>query len=213
MFKNYKEGDVILEADYVMLQQEIAKKYNSIKKLEENKTVFFNKSVQMSRTEFKKQYPTNKIVHNIKEADYFITKNKPNLYIGFYNKNGRRTLDSTDFIWGLHTVIQDLNNMANTLNNDSIKFISPDNIKFKVENENLPVEIQEKILNMLSSADKETFDLGWKILFEYNHLNCINDFYLIISKANPHGFWKRTKSRIIEQKLKQIKSHFPNGRF
>ena len=80
MFKNYKEGDVILEADYLMLQQEITKKYNSVKKLEENKTVFFNKSVQMSRTEFKKQYPTNKIVHNVKEADYFITKNKPNLY-------------------------------------------------------------------------------------------------------------------------------------
>ena len=54
MLQNYKQGDTITEADYLLLHKQLNDKYNIIKKLEENKTVYFNKSVQMSRTEFKK---------------------------------------------------------------------------------------------------------------------------------------------------------------
>jgi len=212
MLQNYKQGDTITEADYLLLKKQLNDKYNSIKKLEENKTVYFNKSVQMSRTEFKKHFPTNKIVKILQDADYFITKTKPSLYINFY-QNKTRILDENDFRWSLKSTINSLNEIVNIINNDKIKFISPDVIKFTCTNENLPKEMQEKIIFMLSSSDRETFNLGWKILFEYNHISNIDYFYLIISKANPRTYYNRTKSRVIEQKLKEIKQNFTNHRF
>lgn len=211
-FKNYKEGDSITKAEYDALNNalSIKQKPNS-KKLEENKTVFFDKSVQTSRTEFKKHFPTNKIVSNIKDGYYYITNNRPSCYLYFQQRNVLK-FDKSDFNWRLKEKIVEVNKMVDFANSEVV-ILSPEAIKFNYTNEDLPVEMHEKIINMLSSSDKETFDLGWKILFEYNHLNCINDFYLIISKSNPGAFWKRTKSRITESKLKQIKSHFPNSRF
>lgn len=210
MLQNYKQGDTITEADYLLLRKQLNDKYNIITKLEENKTVYFNKSVQISRTEFKKHFPTNKIVKILTDADYFITKTKPSLYISFY-QNKTRILDENDFRW--KSTLDTLNEIVNIINNDKIKFISPDVIKFTCTNEDLPKEMQEKITFMLSSSDRETFNLGWKILFEYNHISNINDFYLIISKANPRTYYNRTKSRVIEQKLKEIKQNFTNHRF
>jgi hypothetical protein len=75
MIKNYKLGDTLLKTDYDNIIDKLDKMLKSTV-LEEGKTVFFDKNVQTSRNEFKKQYPTNKIVHDLSKADYYISNNK-----------------------------------------------------------------------------------------------------------------------------------------
>jgi hypothetical protein len=212
-FKNYKEGDTITEKEYGDINTAVYQKWNTStsKKLEENKTVFFNKNVQTSRTEFKKQFPTNKIVKYLKEADYYITNNAPSQWISFYNIK-TRILNRNEFGSRLENVINNLNECVDFVNNAN-NIINSAKIIFKAENEELPQEMKEKLINMLSSKDGESFNLGWKILFEYNHIKCMDEFHLIISKADPIGFYRRKKTRVIEQKLKQIKANYPNSRY
>jgi len=66
---------------------------------------------------------------------------------------------------------------------------------------------------MLKSTDQETFQLGWTILFEYDHELCRDQFYLIISKADNMSYYRRKRTRVIEQKLKTIKSFYLNKNF
>ena len=49
---------------------------------------------------------------------------------------------------------------------------------------------------MLKSSDVETFNLGWKLLFEYDHVTSKDKFLLIIAQANSRTFWNRTKGRV-----------------
>jgi len=214
MFKNYKEGDTITEKEYQDINNAVNLKWKNLnfKKLEENATVFFDHNVQTSRTEFKKQYPTNKIVHSLKDAQYYIIKNKPSVYISFYTKKVR-ILDKNDIgKYNLKSYLENLNRCVDFINSKN-KFINSEEIVFTSENGDLPQEMKEKILLMMQSDDKETFNLGWKILFKYDHIKFIEDFHLILSRANPSVFWRRTKSRLIESKLKQIKAHFPNSKY
>ena len=212
MIKHYKLTDNLFKTDY----DDIVDKLDKIVKstvLEEGKTVFFDKNVQTSRNEFKKQYPTNKIVHDLSKADYYISSNTP--YPNYYFGYGAQVKTSVTLNngWRHENNLKQLNESIDLINNVGVKYIYPGNIRFKSANSDLPEEMVDKITQMLKSKDQETFQLGWTILFEYDHELCRDQFYLIISKADNMSFYRRKKTRVIEQKLKTIKSFYLNKNF
>ena len=212
MIKHYKLTDNLFKTDY----DDIVDKLDKIVKstvLEEGKTVFFDKNVQTSRNEFKKQYPTNKIVHDLSKADYYISSNTP--YPNYYFGYGAQVKTSVTLNngWRHENNLKQLNESIDLINNVGVKYIYPGNIRFKSANSDLPEEMVDKITQMLKSKDQETFQLGWTILFEYDHELCRDQFYLIISKADNMSFYRRKKTRVIEQKLKTIKSFYSNKNF
>jgi len=212
MIKHYKLTDTLLKTDYDGIVDKIDKMLKSAV-LEEGKTVFFDKNVQTSRNEFKKQYPTNKIVHDLSKADYYISNNMPypNYYFGYGTQSKNSVTLSSG--WRAENNLKQLNEAIDLVNNVGAKFIYPGNIKFKSANSDLPEEMVNKITQMLKSKDQETFQLGWTILFEYDHELCRDQFYLIISKADNMSYYRRKRTRVIEQKLKTIKSFYLNKNF
>lgn len=215
MIKQYKPGDTLLKTDYDDIKEKL-RKLPKTTILEEGKTVYFNKSVQTSRTEFKKQYPTNKIIHDLSKANYYITNDLP--YVNYYFSNNASGTQASTFIipeqsWRSKEALASFN-LGNTLINiPDLKVIYPNNIKFKSANSDLPEEMVERITSMLKSPDKETFQLGWTILWEYDHDLCRDKFLVILSKADGMSYYRRTKSRVIEQKLKTLKTFYPNKNF
>lgn len=209
MIKNYKLGDTLLKSDYDNILHKINKLEKNDNPLEEGKTVFFNKNVQTSRKEFKKQYPTNKIVHDIKLADYYIANYIDTPYF-YFSSNNSRKLEGN---FRIGKQIKNLNEAIDLINNPKIIYISSLNIVFKSANSELPDEMVNKIKMMLSSSDQETFQLGLTILFEYDYDLCRDKFLTIIASANHVSFWRRKKTRVIEEKLKKIKSFYPNKNF
>jgi hypothetical protein len=212
MIKHYKLTDNLFKTDYDDIVDKLDKMLKSAV-LEEGKTVFFDKNVQTSRNEFKKQYPTNKIVHDLSKADYYISNSTPypNYYFG-YGAQVKASI-SLNNGWRAENNLKELNKAIDLVNNVGAKFIYPSNIKFKAANSDLPEEMVDKITQMLKSKDQETFQLGWTILFEYDHDLCRDQFYLIISKADNMSYYRRKKTRVIEQKLKTIKSFYLNKNF
>ena len=212
MIKHYKLTDNLFKTDYDDIVDKLDKMLKSAV-LEEGKTVFFDKNVQTSRNEFKKQYPTNKIVHDLSKADYYISNSTPypNYYFG-YGAQVKASI-SLNNGWRAENNLKELNKAIDLVNNVGAKFIYPSNIKFKAANSDLPEEMVDKITQMLKSKDQETFQLGWTILFEYDHDLCRDQFYLIISKADNMSYYRRKRTRVIEQKLKTIKSFYPNKNF
>jgi len=212
MIKHYKLTDTLLKTDYDGIVDKIDKMLKSTV-LEESKTVFFDKNVQTSRKEFKKQYPTNKIVHDLSKADYYISNNMP--YPSYYFGYGTQSKNSVTLSsgWRAENNLKQLNEAIDLVNNVGAKFIYPGNIKFKSANSDLPEEMVNKITQMLKSKDQETFQLGWTILFEYDYELCRDQFYLIISKADNMSYYRRKRTRVIEQKLKTIKSFYLNKNF
>jgi hypothetical protein len=212
MIKHYKLTDNLFKTDYDDIVDKLDKMLKSAV-LEEGKTVFFDKNVQTSRNEFKKQYPTNKIVHDLSKADYYISNSTPypNYYFG-YGAQVKASI-SLNNGWRAENNLKELNKAIDLVNNVGAKFIYPSNIKFKSANSDLPEEMVNKITQMLKSKDQETFQLGWTILFEYDHELCRDQFYLIISKADNMSYYRRKKTRVIEQKLKTIKSFYLNKNF
>jgi len=212
MIKHYKLTDNLFKTDYDDIVDKLDKMLKSAV-LEEGKTVFFDKNVQTSRNEFKKQYPTNKIVHDLSKADYYISNSTPypNYYFG-YGAQVKASI-SLNNGWRAENNLKELNKAIDLVNNVGAKFIYPGYIKFKSANSDLPEEMVDKITQMLKSKDQETFQLGWTILFEYDHELCRDQFYLIISKADNMSYYRRKKTRVIEQKLKTIKSFYLNKNF
>jgi len=212
MIKHYKLTDNLFKTDYDDIVDKLDKMLKSAV-LEEGKTVFFDKNVQTSRNEFKKQYPTNKIVHDLSKADYYISNSTPypNYYFG-YGAQVKASI-SLNNGWRAENNLKELNKAIDLVNNVGAKFIYPSNIKFKAANSDLPEEMVDKITQMLKSKDQETFQLGWTILFEYDHDLCRDQFYLIISKADNMSYYRRKRTRVIEQKLKTIKSFYLNKNF
>lgn len=211
MIKNYKLGDTLLKSDYDNIIDKV-KKYVSNTTLEEGKTVFFDPNVQTSRKEFKKQYPNNKIVYDLKIADYYITNNLPYPYYYFSSSNNKNSISLNDG-WRAEQKLKELNQAIDLINNVGAKFIYPDYIKFKSANSDLPEEMVDKITQMLKSEDQETFQLGWTILFEYDHDLCRDKFLVILANADPMSYYKRKRTRVIEQKVKTLKAFYSNKNF
>lgn len=213
-FKKYKEGDTLLKSDYDQINALLAVKWKKHVNLDPGKTVYFDKNVQVSRNEFKKQYPDNKIVHDLSKADYYIVKEKPYFWFSFYNNNYNNSsiVISSGNNWGYARYLKNLNKAIDFINGD-VNIVNPESIRFKSANDNLPQEMVDKIQIMLQSPDVETFNLGMNILFQYDHEKCLDQFYLLLAKASSRSWWRRKKSRVIEQKIKFIKSKFQNHKF
>jgi hypothetical protein len=212
MRQHYKLTDTLLKTDYDDIVDKIGKIIKSTV-IEEGKTVFFDKNVQISRNEFKKQYPTNKIVHSLSKADYYITNNLP--YPNYYFGYGAQSANSVSLNkgWKHDNKLKELNEAIDLVNNIGTKYVDSSTIKFKSANSDLPEEMVNKITQMLKSKDQETFQLGWTILFEYDHELCRDKFLVIISKADGTSYYRRKRTRVIEQKLKTLKSFYPNKNF
>lgn len=208
-FKKYKLGDTLLKSDYDQIDALLDSKWKKSVNLEPGKTVFFDKSVQTSRTEFKKQYPDNKVIQNLSKADYYITNQKPSFWFNF--NNGNQTVLQKGS-WRTDTYLESFNKAIDFINGN-ISIVNPETIKFKAANDDLPQEMVAKIQQMLQSPDVETLNLGIAILFQYDHEKCLDQFYLLLAKANSRSWWRRKKTRVIEQKIKFIKSQFLNHRF
>lgn len=211
MIKNYKLGDTLLKSDYDNIIDKV-KKYVSNTNLEEGKTVFFDPNVQTSRKEFKKQYPNNKIVYDLKIADYYITNNLLYPYYYFSSSNNKNSISLNDG-WRAEQKLKELNQAIDLINNVGVKVVDPKNIKFKSANSELPEEMVDKIKQMLKSRDQETFELGWNILFEYDHELCKDKFLVILASADPMSYYKRKRTRVIEQKVKTLKTFYSNKNF
>lgn len=209
-FKKYKEGDTLTKADYDQINALLDSKWKKAVNLEPGKTVYFDKNVQVSRNEFKKQYPDNKIIHDLSKADYYIAKEKPHFWFSFYNISS--IVIGYGNNWRYAGYLENFNKAIDFINGD-VNIVNPETIRFKSANDNLPQEMVDKIQMMLQSSDVETFNLGMSILFQYDHEKCLDQFYLLLAKANNVSFWRRKKSRVIEQKIKFIKSKFQNHRF
>ena len=209
MIKNYKTGDTLFKKDFDDILDKL-KKIEVTNTLEENKTVFFNKNVQISRKEFKKQYPTNKIVHDLSKADYYIDNDHTTYPYFYFGYNTKINLDTH---WRSANNLKELNLCIDLINNVKVEFIYASSIKFKSSNSDLPDEMVDRIIQMLKSSDQETFQLGWTILFEYDYELYKDKFLAIISQANHWSFYKRKKTRVIEQKLKTLKTFYPNKNF
>lgn len=209
-FKKYKEGDTLTKADYDQINTLLNVKWGKSVNLEPGKTVYFDKNVQVSRNEFKKQYPDNKIIHDLSKADYYITKEKPYFWFSFHNVNS--IVIGSGSSWRYKLYLENLNKAIDFINGNT-NIVNPETIKFKSANDNLPQEMVDKIQMMLQSSDVETLNLGLSILFQYDHEKCLDQFYLLLAKASSRTWWRRKKSRVIEQKIKFIKSKFQNHRF
>ena len=209
-FKKYKEGDILTKADYSQICALLDAKWKKTVNLEPGKTVYFDKNVQVSRNEFKKQYPDNKIIHDLNKADHYITNERPNFWFNFNNTNSIVINNANN--WRFGEYLENLNKSVDFINGNS-KIVNPESIRFKSVNDDLPQEMVDKIQQMLQSPDVETLNLGLAILFQYDHEKCLDQFYLLLSRANHISFWRRKKSRVIEQKIKFIKSQFLNHKF
>lgn len=207
--KNYKLGDTITKKEYQDLIAELDARWENKGKIEPGKTVYFDKNIQISRKEFKKQYPDNPIVYDLSKANYYVADHKPHVWISFHNSPSVKLDDAG---WRAESRITQLNKIVDFINSNAIR-INSKAIKFKSENEEIPQETIQKIQQMLQSPDKETLDLGIKILFQYNHVKCLDTFYVLLARANSMTWWRRTKSRVTEQKIKFIKEQFSNHRF
>lgn len=217
MRQHYKENDVLLKTDYDNLLNEISTKWEEKATLKPGEPVYFDKNVQISRNEFKKQFPTNKVVKDASKAKYYISNNKPYIWVSFYQNGGNHTQKALDKnLNGYRNnhldIIRNLNEAIDFVNGET-KVVNPASITFKTEHGELPDDMMERLTTMLKSSDIETFNLGWKLLFEYDHVTSKDKFLLIIAQANSRTFWRRTKGRVIEQKFKQFKTFYPLLRF
>lgn len=205
MRERYKLEDTILKIDYDNIKAEVRDKWK-YSYFEVGKPVFFDKNVQISRKDFKNIYKDNKVVKSLHEADIYIAKTAPTTWMYFGNKS---ELKFKDYNNNAIFYLNQINNCIDFINFKG-KVVDPKTIEFKSVNGKLPQEMIEKLGNMLNSKDSETFNLGWEILFTYDYLQSIDDFFLLIAKANPQSYHQRRKTRTIEQKLNLIKQNYQN---
>ena len=135
----------------------------------------------------------------------------PNYYFGYGTQS--RSSITLSAGWRAKNDLKQLNQAIDLVNNVGAKFIYPGNIRFKSANSDLPEEMVDKITQMLKSKDQETFQLGWTILFEYDHELCKDKFLVILASADPMSYYKRKKTRVIEQKVKTLKTFYSNKNF
>ena len=207
--KIYKIGNFMTKAEADAIIKDIDNFFEEKKQRDVTQfsTVYFDVSSGISRKEFKENYPNIKIVRDITKAEVLIIKEKPYFWGRDYHFTGSSRWTSSQ--------LREVNKAATIVNAaDSLKgYIYDVDVKFTNNSEELPDEMVERIGSMLKSRDKETFDLGMKILFQYDHVKSLNKFYLLLAGANSYSWYGRVRSRTTEPKIKFIKSQFRNHRF
>ena len=184
------------------------KKWSKQANLIVGQPTYFEKSINISRRQFKKEFPDTPVVHDLKKAVNYITKSKPHVYLGFYNKTAFKFEDNS-----YRDYLSQINHCIDFGNLDKVNIVNPTSIKFTLPEQEIPVEMMTKLRSMLGSPDKETFMLGWKILFNYNHETCSDKFIVLIGKANTISYYQRVRSREIEAKLSYLKQQYKNLKF
>lgn len=211
-FKIYQDRDSISETTWNSIKDAFNSKV--VKKAGDVFTTgeincYIDSNVKFSRKEFKENFPNVKIVRDVSKANVVIINEAfiPSIWFGS-NKSyqfGTRRWD---------TNAPEVNKVIEVANVDDIIIVNEKTVKFKAgELKEFTEENIASIGSMLKSPDKEVFDLGLTLLFQYDHVKNVDTFYLLMAKANNMSWYKRKRSRLTEPKIQWIKAQFKNHKF
>lgn len=211
-FKIYQSEDSISETTWDSIKDAINSKV--VKKAGDVFTTgeincYIDSNVKFSRKEFKENFPNVKIVRDVSKANVAIINEDfiPHIWFG-----GSRNYQLGEKRWG--TKAPEVNRVVEIANVDGITIVHANTVKFKTgELKEFTEENIASIGSMLKSSDKEVFNLGLKLLFQYDHVKNVNTFYLLMAGANNISWYRRTRSRLTEPKIKWIKAQFQNHKF
>lgn len=211
-FKIYQDGDSISETTWNSIKDAFNSKV--VKKAGDVFTTgeincYIDSNVKFSRKEFKENFPNVKIVRNVSKANVVIINENFIPYIYFGNNKSYQLGQSR---W--NTQAPEVNRVVEIANADDIIIVNEKTVKFKAgEIKEFTEENIASIGSMLKSPDKEVFNLGLTLLFQYDHVKNVDTFYLLMAKANNMSWYRRKRSRLTEPKIQWIKAQFQNHRF
>ena len=211
-FKIYQSGDAIFETTWDSIKDAINSKV--VKKAGDVFTTgeincYIDSNVKFSRKEFKENFPNVKIVRDVSKANVAIINKDfiPHMWFG-----SSRNYQLGERRWG--TQAHDVNRVVEIANVDGITIVHANTVKFKTgELKEFTEENIVSIESMLKSPDKEVFNLGLTLLFQYDHVKNVDTFYLLMAKANNMSWYRRKRSRLTEPKIQWIKAQFQNHKF
>lgn len=211
-FKIYQNGDSISETTW----DNIVNVFNSkvVKKAGDVFTTgemncYIDSNVKFSRKEFKENFPNVKIVRDVSKANVVIINEHfiPSIWFG-----SNRNYQLGQSRW--NTQAPEVNKVVEIANAGDIIIVPANTVKFKTgELKEFTEENIASIGSMLKSPDKEVFNLGLTLLFQYDHVKNVDTFYLLMAKANNMSWYKRKRSRLTEPKIQWIKAQFQNHKF
>jgi len=211
-FKIYQDGDSISETTW----DNIVDVFNSkvVKKAGDVFTTgeincYIDSNVKFSRKEFKENFPNVKIVRDVSKANVVIINEAfiPRMWFG-----GSGNYQFAEKRGGTQT--PEVNKVVEIANLDGITIVHANTVKFKTgELKEFTEENIASIESMLKSPDKEVFNLGLTLLFQYDHVKNVDTFYLLMTKASPMSWYRRKRSRLTEPKIQWIKAQFQNHKF
>lgn len=208
-FQPYKIGDTITLQEYTDIAKELRLKWK-LGELEPGQPTYFEPSVNLSRRKFKEEYPDTPIVRDLSKAHNYIVKDSPDPHI-YFGQNTSYTFHSGKY-W-IQNYLNDLNKAIDFINLEDKNLVFYENIKFKAAELELNEDMMAKLQSMLQSRDQESFNMGWRILFNHNHEKDHEKFILLIGRADQFSYYKRKKSREIEPKLNYLKQIYKNFKF
>lgn len=211
-FKIYQNGDSISETTWDSIKDAFNSKV--VKKAGDVFTTgeincYIDSNVKFSRKEFKENFPNVKIVRDVSKANVVIVNEDfiPRIYFG---SNGSYQFGERR--WG--TKVLEVNRVVEIANAGDIIIVPANTVKFKTgELKEFTEENITSIGSMLKSPDKEVFNLGLTLLFQYDHVKNVDTFYLLMAKANNMSWYRRKRSRLTEPKIQWIKAQFQNHKF
>lgn len=211
-FKIYQNGDSISQTTWNSIKDAFDSKV--VKKAGDVFTTgeincYIDSNVKFSRKEFKENFPNVKIVRDVSKANVAIINEAfiPGIWFG-----GNGSYKFGEYRWG--TKILEVNRVVEIANAGDIIIVPANTVKFKTgELKEFTEENIASIGSMLKSPDKEVFDLGLTLLFQYDHVKNVDTFYLLMAKANNMSWYRRKRSRLTEPKIQWIKAQFQNHKF
>ena len=208
----YKVGDKITQVKYNTLNSEVSKIKFTKHTLRMEKKFYSSKS-EMPRLKFKKNYPNNKIVYDIDEADIFIlAENNIYNYISFSNWNMGSYHQLTEKVIDAHD-INTVNNLflVSKINHIGKPIIRDSEILYKGE---IPREMSTgeylSISRMMSSGEKEMMNLGLEMLLGFDH--SMNEERYVLILAQTKNSYMLKKSRTFKAIKKTLSLKYVNLR-
>ena len=211
-FKIYQSGDSISENTWNSIENAFNSKV--VKKAGDVFTTgeincYIDSNVKFSRKEFKENFPNVKIVRDVSKANVVIINEAfiPRIWFG-----SNKSYQLGQSRW--NTQAPEVNRVVEIANADDVIIVPANTVKFKTgELKEFTEENIASIGSMLKSPDKEVFNLGLTLLFQYDHVKNVDTFYLLMAKANNMSWYRRKRSRLTEPKIKWIKAQFQNHKF
>ena len=211
-FKIYQNGDSISETTWDSIKDafnsKVVKKAGDVFTTGEM-NCYIDSNVKFSRKEFKENFPNVKIVRDVSKANVVIINEHfiPRIWFG-----SNKSYQLRQSRW--NTQAFEVNKVVEIANVDDVIIVPANTVKFKAgELKEFTEENIASIGSMLKSPDKEVFDLGLTLLFQYDHVKNVDTFYLLMAKANNMSWYRRKRSRLTEPKIQWIKAQFQNHKF